>query len=82
MIKKTIFSAFLLAMISVVASAQEFEIKNYDLTARVMPEEQKVEVTATLSLVNLSGPDLADKILLSTSSRPRSTPAARRPARR
>lgn len=71
MIKKTILSAFLLAMISIVANAQEFEIKNYDLTARVVPEEQKVEVRATLGLVNLSGPDLADKILLSTSTRPR-----------
>lgn len=71
MIKKTILAVFLLALTALSGRAQEFEIKNYDLAVRVAPEEQKVEVTATLSLVNLSGPDLADKILLSTSNRPR-----------
>ncbi len=71
MLKNTIRTVLLLMAISIGASAQEFEIKNYDLAVRMQPEEQKVEVTATLSLVNLSGPDLADRILLSTSNRPR-----------
>ena len=71
MLKNTIRTVLLLMAISIGASAQEFEIKNYDLAVRMQPEEQKVEVTATLSLVNLSGADLADRILLSTSNRPR-----------
>src|SRR5262245_47036105 len=62
--------AIVLTMPAIV-SAQEFEIKKFDLTARVVPEEYKVEVQARLRLVNLSGPDLADRILLSTSERPR-----------
>lgn len=71
MLKKTILTILLLSTVSIGAFAQEFEIKNYDLVVRLQPEEQKVEVTANLSLVNLSGPDLADRILLSTSNRPR-----------
>lgn len=46
--------------------AQEFEIKKYDLNARVLPAEQKVDVQAKLKLVNLSDPGLADRILLAT----------------
>ena len=71
MIRKTVLAVVILAAVSLSARAQEFEIRNYDLSVRLRPEEQKVEVTATLSLVNLSGPDLADRILLSTSNRPR-----------
>ncbi|NDD65921.1 MAG: hypothetical protein EBZ36_18385, partial [Acidobacteria bacterium] len=71
MIRKTILAVVILTAVSLSAQAQEFEIRNYDLAVRLLPEEQKVEVTATLSLVNLSGPDLADRILLSTSNRPR-----------
>ncbi len=71
MFKKTILTALFLTILASGALAQEFEIKTYDLAVRMQPEEQKVEVTATLNLVNLSGPDLADRILLSTSSRPR-----------
>ncbi|HKX27604.1 MAG TPA: tetratricopeptide repeat protein [Blastocatellia bacterium] len=54
-----------------IVSAQEFEIKKFDLTTRVVPEEYKIDVQAHLRLVNLSGPDLADRILLSTSEKPR-----------
>lgn len=71
MIKQTITSLFILCCLAIAAMAQEFEIKNYDLTARVLPDEQKVEVIAVLNLVNLSGPDLADRILLSSSEKPR-----------
>jgi tetratricopeptide (TPR) repeat protein len=53
------------------ALAQEFEIKKYDLNARIVPEEYKVDVKARLRMVNTSGPDLADKILLSTNDKPR-----------
>lgn len=48
------------------ALAQEFEIKKYDLNARVLPAEQRVDVQAKLKLVNLSDPGLADRILLAT----------------
>jgi hypothetical protein len=48
------------------AFAQEFEIKKYDLNARVLPAEQRVDVQAKLKLVNLSDPGLADNILLAT----------------
>jgi hypothetical protein len=53
------------------AFAQEFEIKKYDLNARVAPEEQKVDVQAKLRLVNLSEPDLSERILLSPENKPR-----------
>ena len=52
------------------ALAQEFEIKKYDLNARVNPEEAQVNVQAKLKLVNLSPPNLADNLLLS-SDKPR-----------
>jgi len=71
MINKTILAVLILAATSIGGRAQEFEIRNYDLAVRLLPEEQKVEVAATLNLVNLSGPDLGDRILLSTSNRPR-----------
>src|SRR5262245_24224750 len=54
-----------------IVSAQEFEIKKFDLTTQVVPEEYKIDVQAHLRLVNLSGPDLADRILLSTGEKPR-----------
>lgn len=54
-----------------VVRAQEFEIKKYEINARVLPEEQKVDVQAKLRLVNLSDPTLADRILLSTADKPR-----------
>lgn len=60
-----------LAVLNATAQAQEFEIKQYDINAKIVPEQLKVDVQTTLRLVNLSGPDLADKILLSTGSKPR-----------
>lgn len=51
--------------------AQEFEIKKYDLNARIVPEEFRVEVVGRLRMVNLSGSDLSDKVLLSANDRPR-----------
>lgn len=51
--------------------AQEFEIKKYEINARVVPAELKVDVQAKLRLVNLSDVSLADKVLLSTAERPR-----------
>ncbi len=71
MTRITIITFSLIVLLTGMVRAQEFEIRDYDLRARVNPEEQKVEVTAVLRLVNLSGPDLADKILLSTTDKPR-----------
>jgi tetratricopeptide (TPR) repeat protein len=61
----------LLVSFTTTAFAQEFEIKKFDLNATIVPAEYKVDVKARLQLVNLSGPDLADKILLSTTDKPR-----------
>jgi TolA-binding protein len=68
---KFLFTAAILLLTAFTALAQEFEIKKYDLNARVIPEEIAVAVQAKLRLVNLSGPDLADKILLATDNKPR-----------
>ncbi len=51
--------------------AQEFEIKNYDVKVTVNQDAHVVEVQAKLRLVNLSGRELADKVLLSTTNKPR-----------
>jgi len=69
--KKIFFSLVFTSLFASFALAQEFEIKKYDLNARVVPEEQKVDVQAKLRLVNLSGPDLAERILLSPDNKPR-----------
>src|SRR5215470_15329958 len=69
--KKIFFSLVFTCLFAPFAFAQEFEIKKYDISARVAPEEQKVDVQAKLRLVNLSGPDLAEKILLSSGDKPR-----------
>lgn len=47
------------------ALAQEFEIKQYNLNARIDAVEGAVAVQARMRLVNLSGPNLADRLLLS-----------------
>ncbi len=60
-----------LLLISTAVLAQEFEIKKYDLNARVIPDELKVDIQARLRMVNLSSPDLGDKILLSTDNKPK-----------
>jgi len=71
--KKIFYSLVFTCLCASLAFAQEFEIKLYDINARVVPEEQQVDVKAKLRLVNLSGPDLAEKILLSTGDKPRMT---------
>ena len=71
--KKIFFSLVFTCLCATFASAQEFEIKSYDINARVVPEEQKVDVQAKLRLVNLSGSDLAERILLSSGDKPRMT---------
>ncbi|MFN0088442.1 MAG: hypothetical protein ACKVX9_23835 [Blastocatellia bacterium] len=52
------------------ALGQEYEIRKYDLNAKVQPAEASINVQAKLRLVNLSPPNLADNLLLS-SERPR-----------
>jgi tetratricopeptide (TPR) repeat protein len=69
--KKTFLCSILILLFNSLSFAQEFEIKKYDLNARVVPAEYKVDVQAHLRLVNLSTPDLADKILLAGENRPR-----------
>jgi tetratricopeptide (TPR) repeat protein len=71
MMKKLFFCSIFILQLSSIAFAQEFEIKNYDINARVVPEEQKVDLQAKLHLVNLSDPDLGERILLSPDSKPR-----------
>lgn len=71
--KKIFFSLVFISLCAPLAFAQEFEIKKYELNARVVPEEQKVDVQAKLRLVNLSGSDLTERILLSPDDKPRLT---------
>ena len=69
--KRISFVLILFALCSTFALAQEFEIKKYDVNAKVNVETRSLEMSAKLRLVNLSPPDLADKILLSTDNKPR-----------
>jgi hypothetical protein len=61
---KVLFSLVSLLLLGSVAFAQEFEVRKYDVSARVDLNNHALETRAKLSLVNLSGPDLADRILL------------------
>jgi len=63
--KKLFFCLAFVLLFSSAAFAQEFEIKKYDLNARVDIAAHAVEVRARLRLVNLSTKDLPDKLLLS-----------------
>jgi Tfp pilus assembly protein PilF len=72
LMKKTLFCLVSILTLATSAFAQEFEIRKYDLNARIILDQQKVEVQAKLRLVNLSGPDLAEKILISN-DKPRMT---------
>ena len=65
------FCLAVFVVLTTTALAQDFEIKKYDLNARVIPQDYKVDVQARLQMVNVSGSDLADKILLSTNDKPR-----------
>jgi len=69
--KRLLACLVFVVLFSSVCLAQEFEIKKYEINARVVPAELKVDVQAKLRLVNLSDPALADKVLLSTADRPR-----------
>ncbi|HEV2667975.1 MAG TPA: hypothetical protein VG324_23860, partial [Blastocatellia bacterium] len=71
MMKKLFFCPISILLLSSIAFAQEFEIKKYEINARVVPEEQKVAAQAKLRLVNLSDPDLGERILLSPDNKPR-----------
>jgi len=70
MMKKTLLTLIALLVFTSLAFGQEFEIKKYEINVAIKTEEQKVDVQAKLKLVNLSEPDLADKILLE-SNKPR-----------
>lgn len=70
MLKRLIFFSVMLLGLAASASAQEFEVKKYELNVAIKPEELKVDVQAKLHLVNLSDPNLADRILLD-SNKPR-----------
>jgi TolA-binding protein len=63
--KRLISCLVIFSAIAATAVAQDFEIKKYDLNARVNAEEESVAVTAKLNLVNLTDPNLGDKMLLS-----------------
>src|SRR5215510_829837 len=69
--KKIVFCLVFICLFAKLAFAQEFEIKKYEISARIVPEEQKVDAQVKLRLVNLSGPDLAEKILISSGDKPR-----------
>jgi tetratricopeptide (TPR) repeat protein len=71
MTKKLFFCSISILLLSSIAYAQEFEIKKYEINARIVPEEQKVDAQAKLRLVNLSDPDLPERILLSPDNKPR-----------
>src|SRR5215467_2122099 len=71
MTKKLFFCSISILLLSSIAYAQEFEIKKYEINARVVPEEQKIDAQAKLSLVNLSDPDLGERMLLSPDNKPR-----------
>jgi tetratricopeptide (TPR) repeat protein len=71
MTKKLLFCSISILLLSSSAFAQEFEIKKYEINARVVPEEQKVAAQTKLRLVNLSDPDMAERILLSPDNKPR-----------
>jgi hypothetical protein len=71
--KRILFALFLLTFISVSLYAQEFEIKKYDVHAKINLAARSFEVTTKLRLVNFLPPDLADRILLSPNNKPRLT---------
>lgn len=69
--KKSLLLLASILLLSPAARAQEFEIKKYDLNAKLGLEAQAVEVAAKLRLVNLSAKDLVDKLLLAGDDKPR-----------
>ncbi len=69
--KRFIFFVAALILLTVSASAQEFEIRSYDLKAKIVPEANTVEVSAKMRVINLNGKELVDKLLLGTGDKPR-----------
>ena len=69
--KKLLLFVAALILLTVTAFAQEFEIRNYDLKAKITPEANAVEVTAKMRVINLNGKELVDKLLLGTGDKPR-----------
>ncbi|MDX2029823.1 MAG: tetratricopeptide repeat protein [Blastocatellia bacterium] len=63
--KRFFFCLVLFLFAHLPVRGQEFEIRKYDLSAKVLPEEASVTVQAKLRLVNLSPPNMADNLLLS-----------------
>ncbi|MDX2043275.1 MAG: hypothetical protein SF097_18805 [Acidobacteriota bacterium] len=70
MLKRLFLFSLMLLALTVSAFAQEFEVKKYEISVTIKPEELKADVQAKLRLVNLSDPNLADRILLD-SNKPR-----------
>lgn len=70
MLKRLFFFSMMLMGLTSAAIAQEFEVKKYEINVAIKPDEMKVDVQAKLRLVNLSDPNLADRILLD-SNKPR-----------
>lgn len=68
--KNLFFVSIALAVFTSAAIAQEFEVKKYEINVAIKPDELKADVQAKLRLVNLSEPNLADRILLD-SNKPR-----------
>ncbi|MGH9800301.1 MAG: tetratricopeptide repeat protein [Blastocatellia bacterium] len=68
--KKLFFASIALVFFASAAIAQEFEVKKYEINVTIKPEELKTDMQAKLRLVNLSDPNLADRILLD-SNKPR-----------
>ena len=62
--KKLLLFAVAMILLTVTAVAQEFEIRHYDLKAKVSPEANAVEVNAKMRLINLNGKELVDNLLL------------------
>ncbi len=73
MMKKIAPALLVLFCFSATAHAQEFEIKHYDLNARINVQAHTVDVQARLKMVNLSAADLLDKLLLAGEDKPRLT---------
>ena len=71
--KSSLFVLLLVLTFPAVALAQEFEIKKYDLNARVDAASHTLNVEARLELYNLSARDLLDKLLLAGDDKPRLT---------
>ncbi len=71
--KRILIALSLLTCLCPALFAQEFEIKKYDVAAKINLAARSFDVTAKLRVVNFLPADLADRILLSPNNRPRLT---------